>query len=154
MIRQTINDDHSAIMEIAIDSGLFEQGQTELLRGMLECPDEDDIWFTHVQEGIPVGVAYLAPEKMTNGTWNLYWIAVHPRHQKQGLGKAMLSHIQSWLMKKNQRILIVETAGLDQFNYVRKFYSDNGFSLEARIREFYETGIDKVVFWKSLSNLD
>ena len=28
----------------------------------------------------PLGVVYVVPERMTNGTWNLYLIAVHPEH--------------------------------------------------------------------------
>ena len=27
-----------------------------------------------------VGAAYYAPERMTVGTWNLYFIGVHPTH--------------------------------------------------------------------------
>ncbi len=40
---------------------------------------------------------------------------------------------------------------IDDFGYVRKFYADNGFQAEARIREFYAPGVDKVVFRKSLT---
>ena len=47
----------------------------------------------------------------------------------------------------------METAGVDDFDYVRKFYENNGFETEARIRDFYEAGVDKVVFRKSLSQI-
>ncbi|MEM7391398.1 MAG: GNAT family N-acetyltransferase, partial [Verrucomicrobiota bacterium] len=113
-------------------------------------PGEHDAWFTDDHEGHPVGVAYLAPEKMTHGTWNLYWIAVAPDYQRQGRGKALLDHIQTWLIERKQRILIVETAGVDDFDYVRQFYADHGFEAEARIRDFYEDGVDKVIFRKAL----
>lgn len=118
---------------------------------MLRSPDESDVWFTDEKSGHPVGVAYLAPEKMTNGTWNLYWIAIDPNFQRQGRGSAMLSHVEKWLVREKQRILLVETAGVDDFDYVRKFYTDNGFEAEARIRDFYEDGVDKVVFRKLLT---
>ena len=120
---------------------------------MLKSPDENDVWFTDDSDGVPVGVAYLAPEKMTYGTWNLYWIAVHPDHQKKGRGKAILTHVENWLAERKQRILIIETAGVDDFDYVRKFYADNGFEPEARIRDFYEAGVDKIIFRKSLQDV-
>ncbi len=88
---------------------------------------------------------------MTHGTWNLYWIAIAPDYQRHGRGKAMLEHVESWLNERKQRILLVETAGLDSFEYVRKFYAKNGFEAEARIRDFYEPGVDKVMFRKSLA---
>ncbi len=150
MIRRTTEADHDRLIELATVSGLFEPEQTDLLNEMLRAPAGTDIWFTCEIDGLPVGVAYLAPERMTNGTWNLYWIAIHPNYQRQGHGKAILCHIEQWLAEQKQRVLIVETAGVDDFNYVRKFYAANGFEAEARIRDFYDAGVDKVVFRKSL----
>ena len=151
MIRTTLETDCDALIALATASGLFDPEQTGMLAGMLRSPDENDVWFTDEDAGVPVGVAYAASEKMTHGTWNLYWIAITPDRQRQGRGKAMLEHVQEWLIEKRQRIILVETAGVDDFDYVRKFYSDNGFETEARIRDFYEAGVDKVVFRKSLT---
>ena len=151
MIRRTIDSDHTALMALASASGLFESEQIELLAAMLKSPGEDDIWFTDEGDTGPVGVAYLAPEKMTHGTWNLYWIAVHPEQQRQGRGQAILNHIQQWLRGQRVRILLVETAGTDDFDYVRQFYAESGFEQEARIRDFYDDGVDKVIFRKSLA---
>ena len=151
MIRPTTETDFDSLIALATASGLFEPDQTEILAGMLRFPNEDDVWFTDDDGRGPVGVAYLAPEKMTHGTWNLYWIAVHPNHQRSGRGKAILEHVENWLAGKKQRILLVETAGIDDFEYVRKFYANNGFEAEARIRDFYDPGVDKVVFRKVLT---
>ena len=150
MLRPTLPSDHAAILTIATASGLFEPDQTDLLAEMLRSPAPDDVWFTDDDGTGPVGVAYLAPEKMTHGTWNLYWIAVHPDRQRQGRGRAMLDHVQQWLIDRGERLLLVETAGIEDFAYVHKFYSDNGFEAEARIRDFYEAGVDKIIFRKPL----
>ncbi len=63
MIRPTRETDFDALISLAVASGLFEPEQTELLAGMLRSPDEADVWFTDDHEGLPVGVAYMAPEK-------------------------------------------------------------------------------------------
>ncbi len=154
MIRPTKESDFDALIDIATASGLFEPDQTKMLAGMLRAPSANDVWFTDDAEDGPVGVAYLAREKMTNGTWNLLFIAVHPNHQRQGRGKAILNHIQNWLRSNGERILLVETAGLDDFDYVRSFYASNGFETEARVRDFYDAGVDKVTFRKSLNAID
>ena len=150
MIRPTIESDFNALISLATASGLFEPDQTDLLAEMLRKPNENDAWFTDEHDGVPVGVAFVAPEKMTYGTWNLYWIAVDPEHQRQGRGRAILDHVEMWLRSKTQRLLLVETAGVEAFDYVRRFYAGNGFTEEARIRDFYEAGVDKVVLRKSL----
>jgi ribosomal protein S18 acetylase RimI-like enzyme len=55
------------------------------------------------------------------------------------------------LAKRGERILLVETSGLESFEYVRAFYRRSGYNEEARIREFYKTGDDKIIFRKALS---
>jgi ribosomal protein S18 acetylase RimI-like enzyme len=153
LIRPTEPEDQSAIIQVATASGLFEPSQTAELVQLLEqfyaSEDSREIWLTDDDDG-PVGVAYLAPERMTEGTWNLYLIAIHPARQRQGRGEALLEHIQNLLIQRGERILLVETSGTEDFDYVRAFYRKSGFSEEARIREFYAAGVDKVVYRKAL----
>jgi GNAT superfamily N-acetyltransferase len=154
MIKLTTPDDTTALIALAAASGLFDPNQTDDLAQMLDKHFRDrnetqDIWLTDY-DNEPVGIAYIAPERMTEGTWNLYLIAIHPDRQKQGRGKALLSYVEQMLMEREERILLVETAGTDDFDYVREFYRKNGYEEEARIREFYTAGIDKIVFRKAL----
>jgi len=46
--------------------------------------------------------------------------------------------------------LIANTSGVDEFAQTRAFYFKNGYAEEARIRDFWDAGDDKIVFWKSL----
>lgn len=48
------------------------------------------------------------------------------------------------------RTLIVDTSSLGGYEQARSFYRRRGFVEEARIRDFYGPGDDKVTFWKSL----
>ena len=88
---------------------------------------------------------------MADGAWNLLAIAVTPKRQGAGIGADMLRYLEGELAKLNARILIVETLGTDEFLQTREFYLKNGFDEEARIRDFYEDGGDKVVFWKRVA---
>jgi hypothetical protein len=54
-------------------------------------------------------------------------------------------------MMRGGRMLIVETSGSPDFERTRKFYIQCGYEEEARIRDFYATDDDKVVFRKVLS---
>jgi ribosomal protein S18 acetylase RimI-like enzyme len=89
-------------------------------------------------------------KRMTEGTWNLYLIAVHPKYQRQGRGAALLAQVEKILVERGERMLLVETSGLDSFDYVRSFYHKNGYEEEARIRDFYQVNDDKIVFRKTL----
>jgi ribosomal protein S18 acetylase RimI-like enzyme len=156
MIRFTTPNDKNGLMALAEASGLFEPDQTEELAEMLnqhfsEASASQDLWFTDEDSGI-VGVGYVAPERMTEGTWNLYLIAIHPNYQRQGRGAALIRHIEQVLTDRGERILLVETSGLDDFEYVRSFYRKSGYHEEARIREFYKSGDDKIIFRKALGS--
>lgn len=47
-------------------------------------------------------------------------------------------------------MLLIETSGLAGFEAQRGFYRRCGYKEEARIRDFYQAGDDKVVFRKVL----
>ena len=148
-IRKVVREDIDKLKEV-IDSG--ELFPSELLDGMLENylrGEENSLWLTGDSKE-PSFVAYCAPERMTEGTWNLYLIAVHEKLQGSGIGKRVLSHVEKHLKEKEARVLIIETSGLPEFESTRNFYRKCDYTEEARIRDFYEKGDDKVVFWKSL----
>ena len=154
MIRLTTSKDTTALIALATATGLFEPNQADELAQMLDRHfyfenDNQDLWFTDDDHGV-VGVAYVAPERMTEGTWNLYLIAIHPDRQRQGRGVALLRHVEKVLTDRGERVLLVETSSLESFEYVRSFYRQSGYNEEARIREFYKAGDDKIIFRKAL----
>ena len=157
MIRMTMPDETEALLAVACASDLFEPHQVDELAGMLNQyfateSTGHELWLTE-DDGGPFGVAYAAPERMTDGTWNLYMIAIHPDRQRQGRGRAMLEYVEYVLTERGQRMLLVETSGTEDFDYVRAFYRNSGYTEEARIRDFYAHGIDKVVFRKVIGAL-
>ena len=101
MIRPTTPDDTAAILALAVSSGLFPPDATDevaaVLSGCLAGENgPDHVWLTDDDDG-PVGVAYYAPERMTDGTWNLYMLAVHPDCQRQGRGAALVRNVEAAL---------------------------------------------------------
>lgn len=154
MIRLTTPDDLAPVTLLLEATGLFEMEEVEEVADVLSAhfirtPENQDLWLTDDKNG-PVGVAYAAPERMTKGTWNIYLLAIHPDYQRQGRGSALLRHIEQTLAAQGERLLLVETLGIESFEQVRAFYRKNGFEEEGRIREFYAAGADKVIFRKAL----
>ncbi len=110
----------------------------------------DHFWITY-DDSEPVGVAYYGLEPYADGTWNLYFIAVHPNRQGEGLGGKLLRYVEQMLAERGERLLLVETSGLPNFERTRAFYRKHGYEEEARIREFYRAGDDKIIFRKALT---
>ncbi len=155
MIRFALPQDIPGILTIVTATGLLDAEQIQELSTMLTQALDDEmetpgLWITD-EETNPVGVAYVAPERMTHGTWNLYLLAVRPESQRQGRGRALLSYIEDLLIARRERVLLVETSGTDDFAYVRQFYGKSGYQQEAIIRDFYDVGVDKVIYRKPLA---
>ena len=150
-IRPIIQGDIPSLKVILDNTGLFPSEMLEdMISDYFENSDSTDIWFTVEVDGQPISIAYCAPERMTEGTYNLYAIAVHGTQQGRGVGKQMMQYIEDLLRAQGHRILIVETSGLTDYDLTREFYRKCQYTEEATIREFYAKGEDKIVFWKKL----
>jgi ribosomal protein S18 acetylase RimI-like enzyme len=163
MIRPTIPNDTTALIALADATGLFQPKQLEELGKMLSdyfggSSDSDSLrdgkperfWITDDDNGA-VGVAYCEMERMTDETWNLQLIAIRPDRQGQGRGATLLRYVEQTLMARGGRVLLVETSGTPDFERTRTFYRKCGYDEEARIRDFYQAGADKIVYRKALS---
>ncbi|MEO0881888.1 MAG: GNAT family N-acetyltransferase [Pseudomonadota bacterium] len=149
-IRPAAKRDIETIGQIAGDTDLFPPEMLdEMIAGYLNNTGKD-IWFVGELDDRVVTFGFCEPERMTDGTWNLLAIGVDPALQGQGHGAEMMTYLERQLSKASQRVLIVETMGTPEFAKTREFYRKSGYTEEARIREFYEAGADKVVFWKHL----
>ncbi len=66
------------------------------------------------------------------------------------MGASLMHYIEQTLAERGARVLLVETSGLPDFALTRAFYPKLGYDEEARIRESYKAGDDKIVFCKPL----
>ncbi|MEL7257254.1 MAG: GNAT family N-acetyltransferase [Pseudomonadota bacterium] len=151
IVKPTTAADISALRQVLDGTELFPSDMlAEMMTPFLEGQSEAFWLSCHVQK-VAVGLAYTIPEDLTNGTWNILALAVLPEVHGQGCGAALVSGVEERLRKTDQRMLIVETSGTEMFSGARRFYRAVGYQEEARIRDFWEKGDDKVVFRKVLS---
>lgn len=149
-ISSTTKDDVPALQLVLDQTELFPSEMLPEMLGPSLAGDTEAFWLTCHLDGKPVGFCFTVPEELADGTWNMLALAVRPDLQGKGLGTALVRAAESHLKGKGQRILVVETSGTDDFAATRKFYVQNGYDEEARIRDFWAPGDDKVVFRKAL----
>jgi ribosomal protein S18 acetylase RimI-like enzyme len=151
-IRKITKQDIGALKTVIDSCELFP---SDLLDGMtaefFNNKNTVDIWLTYEVDAVPVAVAYCAPERMTDGTYNLYLIAIHKDMQGKGIGTEIMTYVETLLRSAGNRVLIVETSDLPEYQPTRKFYAKIGYHQEAVIRDFYQDGENKIVFWKKLT---
>ena len=97
-----------------------------------------------------VGYICFGPTPMTEGTFDLYWIASAPEVRGQGVGGALVSAMEGELRRRKARLIRVETSAMEAYGPTRGFYEAMKYREEARFRDFYKIGEDLIILSKRL----
>jgi ribosomal protein S18 acetylase RimI-like enzyme len=147
-VRPLQRDDLAGVRLVLDSTGLFPASMLDAMAEPYLGADAPHLWLVAVRGGQTLGFAYCEPERMTDGTFNLLAIAVSTDAQRSGVGAALIREIENAVRYKNGRLLLVETSSDPDQEGARAFYLKDGFTEEARIRDFYAPGQTKIVFWK------
>lgn len=150
-IRPSVSHDIPALQHIADSTGLFPSYLLpQMMHGFLSEGDENSLWLTCEEGSRITGFCYAIEETFAAGTWNMLALAVLPDRQGNGTGRAIVATLEKLLRDKKNRVLIADTSGTESFAGTRSFYERCGYTQEARIRDYWGSGDDKIVFWKAL----
>ena len=101
-------------------------------------------------KGQVVGWVCFGETPCTLGTFDIYWIAVEPSLQRQGIGKLLLDFSEHEIKQQGGRLAVIETSGMKQYLSTQKFYEKYDYVLAARIPDFYAPDDDKLIYIKKL----
>lgn len=149
-INPTTTADIPSLQIVVDQTQLFPSDMLPDMLGPTLSGESAAVWLTCNVDGRAVGFCYTAPEELADGTWNMLALAVLPDFQGRSLGAALVKALEQNLRGKGQRILIVDTSSKVEFARTREFYIKNLYEEEARIRDFWAEGDDKVIFRKAL----
>jgi ribosomal protein S18 acetylase RimI-like enzyme len=153
-IRKMTATDRPAVQEILVQTGMFTAAELdvamELIDIFLERQDQKDyyIYVAENERKEVVGYVCYGPTPATEGTFDLYWIAVSPAHQQQGVGKKLLLFTEQEVVRQNGRMIIIETSSQAKYRPTQDFYLRNHYRVEAQIADFYRVGDDRMIFVK------
>ena len=85
----------------------------------------------------------------TDGTWDLYWMAVDPALHGSGVGTALVDEMERRLQGR-ARLIAVDTSGRADYAPTRGFYAARGYQAVAIVPDFYAPGDDQVIYTKVL----
>ncbi|MCX7983445.1 MAG: GNAT family N-acetyltransferase [Bacteroidetes bacterium] len=155
-IRKLEQYDVIPIIEIVRSTGVFRDIEINVARELLEIavdnPQQGDyIVYTAVDEkNQPMGYYCVGPTPLTVSTFDLYWIAVHPRFYGMGIGHALLTHCEEFVKRIGGTLIIVETSSTEKYERTRKFYTKHQYKEVARIPQYYAPGDDLILYSKYL----
>jgi len=157
-IRPIAPGDRSRIHEIVTATGNFSDQEIaiamELVNEALDKGEESGyIVIVAEMPGDPAiveGYACYGPTPLTEGVFDLYWIAVNPDAQGRGIGRQLLKYVEDDIRLRGGRMVLIETSSRDEYGPTIAFYHRAKYDVSACIKNFYRVGDDKLIFSKDL----
>ena len=151
-----LHSKHKKQLKILIDEiDLFNAEEKEvaleLIDESLNKPEEDyyNIYIYEEDEKI-LGYHCTGHRALTDGVFDLYWIAVKPGTQNKGIGKKLLEHAENFARENNGRLILAETSSRESYEGTRNFYAKNGYEIVSTIKDFYSIDDNLIMFGKYL----
>jgi len=107
-------------------------------------------FFFAERAGRLVGYCAWGTVPLTQRSYDLYWIAVAPDAQGQGIGQQLMKLAEGAVERRGGGGLYIETSSRAVYARTRRFYRDAGYRRVARLPDFYAPGDHKVVFCKTI----
>jgi len=132
VFRQIIcKEDIVSIHDILTSTGFFYREEIEigvdLALDRLERGTESGYSFLFVDvSGNLAGYTCFGEIPCTFGSFDLYWIAVHPEFQRKGIGEVLLKETEKVASKMGCRRIYIETSARDQYAPTQNFYKRCG----------------------------
>jgi GNAT superfamily N-acetyltransferase len=123
----------------------------EVIDSFLDDPQESG-YHVLIAESDATVIGYICygPTPLTEGTWDIYWMAVAPEKQGKGIGAALMEAAEENIVAGGGRLAIIETSSIPSYEKTRRFHSRHGYELVAHIPDFYAIGDDKLILQKQL----
>ena len=154
MIDTAIEKDGAQIRDIAARAGVFSEEEVDCVGEIWEeyinvGPEGCGYHFIVERDGEKVlGFSCHGPRDLTEGVFDLFWIAVDPDSLRSGVGRDLLTASEDAVAKSGGRMLVAETSGTSLYESTRSFYLGMRYKAEAIIKDFYTDGDDLVIYVK------
>jgi GNAT superfamily N-acetyltransferase len=148
--------DRPAVVEILGNTTEFKPFEVEIAEELLDSYLQDStgsgyhVLVAEIDSTVTGYICY-GPTPMTEGTWDIYWMAVAQERQGQGIGSALLKSAEKEIVRARGRLSIIETSSTPLYEKTRRFHLHQGYEVICRIPDFYAPGDDKLVLRKQLS---
>jgi ribosomal protein S18 acetylase RimI-like enzyme len=137
--------------EIDVALSLFDLSSRESAGGAEDASADYEFIGAYDASERLIGYACFGPTPSTDGTYDLYWLAVDPVAQGQGAGRALVREVERLLGARGARLLVVETSSRADYAGTRAFYQATGYREAARVKDFYAPADDRIMLTTRLT---
>lgn len=154
-IRRSVAEDKETVIAIIKQTKFFRPEEIVIAEEVLDDavsagPDGDYQSYVAVNAEKVIGWICFGATPCTDGTFDIYWVAVDPEYQGRGVGKSLMRYATAIIKKHKGRLITVDTSGSPRYISTCQFYESLGYCKEACLKDFYFLGDDKVIYIKRI----
>ncbi len=143
------NGDPDAIRALVAATGAFSDEEVQVAGRLAESTLDRSapfLWCLAEAGGRLVGYTCFDHIELTQGSFDLYWIAVAPDSSGMGIGRRLILRTAAAMQALGGTRLYAETSSRPPYAAARAFYRSTGFLRVARFADFYAPGDAKLVY--------
>ncbi len=150
-------EDRWTVLEIIQTAEMFTPDEiavaAELIDIYLDQPQQRDycLVVAEAEAGRIVGYMSYGPTPLTEGTYDLYWMAVASGEQGRGYGRELVNWLEEEVGAAGGRMILIETSSQPKYEKTRRFYTGLNYHEVSRIPDFYRRGDDRITYVKYLN---
>ncbi|MFO1351697.1 MAG: GNAT family N-acetyltransferase [Gammaproteobacteria bacterium] len=153
--REPRADDPGKVGCLVAATGFFWQAEIEVAVELVQerlanGPASGYEFLFAERDGELLGYTCFGPIALTEASYDLFWIAVDPRFQGQGVGRILLEQSEALIRDRGGRRVYIETSGRELYASTRGFYLKCGYEEAAFLEDFYAPGDGKLIYCKAV----
>jgi D-alanine-D-alanine ligase len=146
-------DDCDTVRQIVEATGLFRAAEVdvaeELVQARLDKGAASGYEFVFAeQKGEVVGYVCFGKDMNTVSSFDIYWIAVEPSQQGQGIGQILLEEAERQIAAAGGTRIYLDTSHRADYQATRGFYERCSYQLATVLEDFYAPGDSKAIYVK------
>ncbi len=156
-IRPLSEKDRATLLSMLIKTRAFTSAEIDVAMELIDLVMKNRVQKDYQidcmvdDQDLAVGYICSGPTPMTQGTFDLYWIAVDPEFQERGVGSRLIGFLEERVKSRGGRMILADTSTVPQYEKTQRFYSKNGFQVVAKIADYYHPGNDRISFCRRLT---
>jgi ribosomal protein S18 acetylase RimI-like enzyme len=150
-IRELAPADRNDVADALVRCGAFTAEEIAVALELFDAGSSAGYWLFGAEvNGRIAGYVCIGTATLTESSWYVYWLCVHPDAQRRGIARALQDRAEQFVWSHGGRRLVVETSGRGDYDPAHQFYQRAGYVKAGVLEDFYRSGDDCVIYVKQL----
>ena len=160
MIRRMQASDRARVLSLLENTNMFTETELQVAQEQIDIylnivhQTDYSLVIVETTGSQVAGFLSYGPVPLTQGVYDLYWMAIAPEVQGQGYGKELVRWLEEQVSGASGRMILIQTSSQPRYEGTRAFYRAMGYEEAFCIPDYYKPGDDLISYIKLFEKKD